>query len=71
MQWYSSHLGILDLSRGGISWPKTVHCRNYSELSKIFSHFFAVSLISVSQIQIVFLRNFVERIHLKHKTTAL
>jgi len=36
-QWRSSHLDILDLSRGGrISWPKTVHYRNYPALSKIF-----------------------------------
>jgi len=42
-QWRSSHLDILDLSRGGRirgggkNWPKIVRCRKYSALSKIFS----------------------------------
>jgi len=43
-QWRSSHLDILDLSRGGRIrgggkiWPKIKigHCKNYSALLKIF-----------------------------------
>jgi len=47
-QWGSSHLDILNLSRGvrirggGRSWPETIYCRKYSEY-KVFCGFFFVS----------------------------
>jgi len=71
---------MLDLSkggrirRGGKIWPETVHCRNYitTQFQIYFEYkVFAVTIIFISKIQIVFHRNSVERIHLKHITTTL